>query len=208
MSPTIGEVLSEPRVGSPIQTQSVQEVLLQRAYDLSWDPDNWKSCSNKLFSYIQFYYLFIYGCAESLLLWELFSSFREQGLLSICRARASHCGGFSLQGTGSRAHRLQKLWLPGSSTGSIVVAHTWAYLLHSMWDPPHQWSNLCLLHWQADTLPLSHQGSSSSKLLMKRKEQYVQRPGGKRQMGLFREWEGISQIWMLGAHDSWGSPWG
>ena len=28
-----------------------------------------------------------------------------------------------------------------------------------MWDPPDQGWNLCLLHWQADSLPLSHQGS-------------------------------------------------
>ena len=41
-----------------------------------------------------FTYLFICGCAGSLLPCWLFSSFREQGLLSGCVAQASHCGGF------------------------------------------------------------------------------------------------------------------
>jgi len=39
--------------------------------------------------------LFIFGCAEPLLLNGLLSSFDEQGLLSICSVWASHCGGFS-----------------------------------------------------------------------------------------------------------------
>ena len=33
-----------------------------------------------------------------------------------------------------------------------------AQLLHSMWDPPGSGLNLDLLHWQADSLPLSYQG--------------------------------------------------
>ena len=44
---------------------------------------------------------------------ELFSSCGKWGLLSGCRAWASHCGGFSLQSRGSRA-QTQELWLPGS----------------------------------------------------------------------------------------------
>ena len=36
---------------------------------------------------------------------------------------------------------------------------SWAYLLHCMWDLPRLGSNPRLLHWQADSLPLSHQGS-------------------------------------------------
>ena len=49
--------------------------------------------------------------------------------------------------------------VPGlKSAGSIVVVHG------PSCSPangifPDQWSNLCLLHWQADSLPLSHQGS-------------------------------------------------
>ena len=35
-----------------------------------------------------------------------------------------------------------------------------AHAAYGMWDLfPDQGSNLCLLHWQADSLPLSHQGS-------------------------------------------------
>ena len=30
---------------------------------------------------------------------------------------------------------------------------------------PDQWSNLCLLHWQADSLPLSHQRNPSDQIL-------------------------------------------
>ena len=36
---------------------------------------------------------------------------------------------------------------------------SWAYLLCSMWNLLEQGSNPCLLHWQVDSLPLSHQGS-------------------------------------------------
>ena len=43
--------------------------------------------------------LFIFGCAESLLLPAgFFSSCNEQGLLSGCSAQASPCGGFSHRG--------------------------------------------------------------------------------------------------------------
>ena len=40
-------------------------------------------------------YLFISGCAGSLLLLRLFSSCGEQGLLSSCTAQASYCSGLS-----------------------------------------------------------------------------------------------------------------
>ena len=62
-------------------------------------------------------------------------------------------------------HRLQKLctwaqelWLPGSAAQAVVVAY-------GLSCPPacgvflDQGLNLCLLRWQADSLPLSHQGS-------------------------------------------------
>ena len=66
-----------------------------------------------------------------------------------------------LQGTG-----LQKLWLVGSavaaprvqSTGSTVVAHGLSCsVVCGVF--PDQRSNPCLLHWQVDSLLLSHQGS-------------------------------------------------
>ena len=82
------------------------------------------------------------------------------------------CAGFSLpqplllHNTGSRAFRLQ--WMrhvasvvvtPGlESIGSVVVAHGLSCLAACgiLLD---QGLNLCLLHWQADCLPVSHQGS-------------------------------------------------
>ena len=42
-----------------------------------------------------FIYLLIFGYTGSSLLHRLFSRLGEQGLLSSCGARASHCGGFS-----------------------------------------------------------------------------------------------------------------
>ena len=59
-----------------------------------------------------FIYLLIFGCAGSLLLCGLFSSCGEQGLLSSCSTRASHCSGFSCCG----AQALQ-------CAGSVTVAH-------------------------------------------------------------------------------------
>ena len=90
---------------------------------------------------------------------RLFSSCGEWWLLS-------SWGASLLQRTDSRALRLQKLWHVSSSvadpglwsTSSAVVAHrlscsgTCGIFLD-------QESNLCLMHWQADSLPLSHQGS-------------------------------------------------
>ena len=103
--------------------------------------------------------LFIYlACAESQ---------QQQGLLSSCGAWASYHGGFSLLwSTGSRARWFHQLWYVSSvvvtprfeSTGSTVVAHRLHYsMVHRIF--PDRRSNPCLLHWQTDTLPLSHQGS-------------------------------------------------
>ena len=78
-----------------------------------------------------------------------------------------------LQSPGSRAHWLQQLWHVGSvvvasrlqSTGSVVGVHKLScsaacgiFLDHRL--------NPCLLHWQVDSLPLSHQGSPLSCLLV------------------------------------------
>ena len=78
-----------------------------------------------------FIYLFIFGCSGSLLLYRVFSSWGEQGLLSSCIMRVPQCGGFSCcraQALGAQAsvavaHGLSSCssWAPG--TGSIVVAH-------------------------------------------------------------------------------------
>ena len=78
------------------------------------------------------------------------------------------CVGFSLVwSTGSRARSLQQLWRVGAavatprlqSTGSVVVAHG-VGCSAPCGIFPTQGSNLCLLRWQVDPLPPSHQGSS------------------------------------------------
>ena len=82
-----------------------------------------------------------FGCTRSLLLCGFFSSCAEWGLLPSCDAWASYCSGLSCCRARALDHRL-------NSCGS--QAH--------MWDFPEK-QNLCLLHWQADSLPLSYQGS-------------------------------------------------
>ena len=43
---------------------------------------------------------------------------------------------------------------------------TWTSLLHNMWDHPRPGSKPCLLHWQVDSLPLSHQRSPKKQVLI------------------------------------------
>ena len=88
---------------------------------------------------------FILGCAGSWLLWEF---------LSGCSAQASFCGGFiadhRLQSSQTSVVASPRLW----STGSIVVAHKLSFSAACGVFPDHG-SNLCLLQWQKDSLPLS-----------------------------------------------------
>ena len=79
------------------------------------------------------------------------------------------CAGFSLwwllllQSTGSRqrvsvvAHGLSSCSSQALDHCSIVVAHELSCSVAGG-TLPDQGSNLCLLHWQADSLPLDHQG--------------------------------------------------
>ena len=72
-----------------------------------------------------------------------------------------------LWSTGSGMCGLQWLWLAGSvvaspglqSTGSMVGCGSRAQLLWVRGVSQNQGLNLCLLHWRADSLPVSHQGS-------------------------------------------------
>ena len=102
--------------------------------------------------------LFIYlGCPGSSLLLKLFSN---------CSARASHCGGLSCCGE-------QALECSGfSSCSSQAPEHRVnRFVLHGLGCSvacgifPDQGSNLRLLYWQVDSLPLSRQGSLLSVLL-------------------------------------------
>ena len=68
--------------------------------------------------------LLIFGCAGSLLLHGLFSSYGERGLLSSCGVQASRCHGFSCFAAWAHGH-----------TG-FSHCDTRAPLLRSKWDPP------------------------------------------------------------------------
>jgi len=125
-----------------------------------------------LFSF-KYVYLFI-GWVGSLLLYGLFSSCRELRLLSSCGTWALHCGDFSCcraQALGTQAsavvaHGLQQLWLMGFSScglwslecSSVVAAHglSCSVVRGILLDQGLNW---CLLHWQVDSLQLSHLGS-------------------------------------------------
>ena len=74
---------------------------------------------------------------------------RPAHLLCSCGALASHCSDFSWCGAQALEHSL-------NSCGAQ------ASLLCSMWDLPKQGLNPCRLHWQADSLPLIHQGNPHS----------------------------------------------
>ena len=69
-------------------------------------------------------------------------------------AWASHCGGFSLPSTGSRALGLQQL----RAASSVVVA-CGLCCPEACGILPDQGSNSCPLHWPVDSQPLDHQGS-------------------------------------------------
>ena len=78
----------------------------------------------------------------------LFYKCRKQGLCSSCNVKASYCDCFSCWGAqvlGSWTQWLRHMGLSCSVASGIF---------------PGQGSNPCLLHWQADSLSLSHQGIS------------------------------------------------
>ena len=96
--------------------------------------------------------------AGSLLLSRLFSSCGKQGLLSSGGVQAS----FSLRCLFAK-HGLQGMQasvvaVPGlQSIGSVVVVRGLNCFACGILQD--QGLNPCLLHWQVDSLPLSHQGS-------------------------------------------------
>ena len=97
-------------------------------------------------------YLFIYLFIYFWLCW-VFVSVRGLSLVAASRGHpSSRCAGLSLsrpllfRSTGSRR------------AGSVVVAHG-PRCSAACGIFPDQGSNLCPLHWQADSQPLRHQGS-------------------------------------------------
>ena len=127
---------------------------------------HYTGCFSFLRKIIIFLYLFIFGCTGPLLLCRLSSSCGEPGPLSSCDAGSSLRQLLLLTSLGSRVHRLQQLQHVGSaaaaprlqSPGWIIVACRLSCSsscgIFLDWE-----SNLCLLQWQADSLPLNHQGS-------------------------------------------------
>ena len=93
-------------------------------------------CTSEPSSIDYYYCLFIFGCAGPWLICRLFSSCGEQGLLSL------------------------RWLLLLRSKGSIVVVHRLSCPV-ACGILRDQGLNPCLLHWQTDSLPLSHQGSPS-----------------------------------------------
>ena len=104
------------------------------------------------------FYLFIFGCAGSLLLCRLCSGCSEQGLLIVVSGLLIAVASLVVE------HRLQRarasvVVAPGlQSSGSIVAAHglscsmTCGIFLVQGLKP-------CLLHWQEDSSPPSHLGN-------------------------------------------------
>ena len=90
------------------------------------------------------------------------------GATLCCTEQASHCGGFSccnraqapghvgFSSCGTMGSVVEVLGL--QSTSSAVVVHRLSCLV-VCGSFPDQGLNLCLLDWQADSLPLDHQGS-------------------------------------------------
>ena len=104
-------------------------------------------------------FIFISGCVGSSLLCRLCSSCSDRGPLSSRDTQASHCRGFSCCGTqalgcadfsscGSRAleHRLNNC----GAKALVALRHVGSSRIRD---------GTCLLHWQADSLPLRHQGN-------------------------------------------------
>ena len=85
---------------------------------------------------------FTFSCAGSALLHGLFSRREEQGLLSSCSVRASHCVGFSCGAwdLGARTYVIAAHGLSNCSSQALEnrlsSCGTWAQLLLSMCDLP------------------------------------------------------------------------
>ena len=138
-----------------------------------------KSCTNsfKISASLLLFLLIIYfclGCTGSSLLHGLCFSCGEWGcslvvVHGLLLAGASLVAGHRLQVLG-----LKQLWQVGSavaapgllSTGLVVVVHELSCSM-ACGIFPDQGSNLCLLHWEVDSLPYSHEGSPSLLLLIK-----------------------------------------
>ena len=101
-------------------------------------------CSFILIKAFLINYLFISGCAESLLLCLVFLQLQWAGATFCLRAQASHGSGFSCRGPRALSVGLQLLWPRLSCSKACAIF-------------PNQGSNLCPPHWLVDSQPLDHQ---------------------------------------------------
>ena len=103
-------------------------------------------------------FIYFWLCWVFVAVWA-FSSCSEQGWLHFC-ACVFHCSGFSCCGarTGSRACGFSShgSWASGAPALWLACGLGWSETRGIFLN---QGSNLCLLHRQANSLPLSHQGS-------------------------------------------------
>ena len=99
----------------------------------------WMGCKDACFLLLLVVWVFFFGCAESLLLGQLFSSCDKQGPLSTCGAQASDCGGFS----SCRA------WALGHA-GSVAAAFGLSCRVACGIFPGWGW-NSSPLHWRVDS---------------------------------------------------------
>ena len=92
----------------------------------------------------------IFGCAGSSWVCRLFCSCGEWGLLSNCG-----CGPFVTMASPLWSTCSSASWFQLQHTGSVVVSNGLS-CSRAFEFFPNQGSNLCLLHRQADSLPLNH----------------------------------------------------
>ena len=123
---------------------------------------SWLSVFLKIFL-APFFLRYFFGYARSLFLCSFSSSFGKQGQLCSWGMGTSHCCAFSVVELGAQGTCISVVLASGLSscspglqnTGSIVVVHKLSYS-KACGIFADQRSNPCLLHWQADSLPLSH----------------------------------------------------
>ena len=79
--------------------------------------------------------------------------------LSNCSVEASHFCGFSCCGVWSQGHKGFSSCSSWALESGLSSCGKRAKLLRGMWNLPGSGSKRCLLHWQADSWLLRHQGS-------------------------------------------------
>ena len=123
--------------------------------------------------FLNYFIISVLGCTGSWLLSKGFLWLQRMGATLRCGAQAFHRGGVFLQSMGSGACGFQQPRHRGllavarglQSMGSVtVIQDLRCSVVCGIFS--EQGSNLCSLHWHADSLPLSHQESSMNVILM------------------------------------------